>query len=97
MNSFTIPVEEDLVIDESADAAMKEMRTTGSRRRNAECHRHWIGDNPVAHVSIERPESIGRRSKLSVCELISRTAWWTISQMTKGQEVLAKSPALGWA
>ena len=97
MNTFTIAVEEDLVIDESADPAMKEMRTTGSRRRNAGCHRLWIGDNPVAHVSIERSESIGRRSKLLVCEIISRTAWWTIPQMSKDQEMFAKSPTLGCA
>ena len=97
MNAFTIAVEEDLIIDESADAVMKGMGLSGPRMKYAGCPRRWIGDNPVAHASMERPESVGRRSKPSICEVISRTAWWTISQTTKGQEMLATFPTLGCA
>ena len=97
MNAFIIAVEEDLIIDESADAAMREMGLNGSRRTHAGCLRRWIGDDSVAHLSIERPESVGRRSKLSICEVISRTARWTISQTTTGQEMVPMFPILGCA
>ena len=97
MNVFTIAVEEDLVIDESEDTTMNETGTNGSRRRRAGCPRRWIGDNPVAHLSIERPASVGGRSKASICEVISRIARRTISQMTKGQKMLTMFPTLGCA
>lgn len=62
MNVFTTAVEEDLIIDESADAARKEMKPNGSRSEYAGRPRRCIEDNLCAHLSIERPESVGGRS-----------------------------------
>ena len=97
MNVFTIAVEEDLVIDESAVPAPREMGLTGSRKKYAGCLRRWIGNNPVAHLSIEKLESVGGRPKASICEVISRIARWTISQTTTGQEMVRIIPILGCA
>lgn len=74
MNALDIAVEVRIAIDKSADIATKEMGINGLRRKHAGCPRRWIGDDSVAHPSIETPESVGRRSKLSICEVISRTA-----------------------
>ncbi|HKW05139.1 MAG TPA: SDR family NAD(P)-dependent oxidoreductase [Nitrososphaerales archaeon] len=82
VNAFNLAIEENSTPDQVADIVIREMGLKDVKRKYTGGSRGWIGDNPLVHLSIDRIKALGWHPKVSSSEAITRTARWSISEIS---------------